>query len=136
MGTPRTFQRDPSTGFLSLAGGSLTRTSTLKDYVQIHIAECLGLFAGEWFLDTREGIPYFRIVSERPDMRLLRSLFRRAVLAVPGVADVTRIALSFDGPTRVLSVTVDATLTDGEVITARPYLVPWIVTNTGAGAEA
>lgn len=92
------------------------------------------MFAGEWYLDTREGIPYFRIVSTRPDISLLRSLFRRAVLAVPGVADVTRIALVFDGRARELTVTIDATLTDGTVVTDVPFLVPWIVTNSGAGA--
>ena len=95
------------------------------------------MFAGEWFLDTREGIPYFRIVSERPDMSLLRSLFRRALLAVPGVADVGRISTAFEGRTRLLSVVADnVTLTDGEVIPEVPFLVPWIVTNTGAGAQA
>lgn len=135
MATPRTFARDGA-GDLSLAGGGLSLTTTLRAYVVAHIAECLSMFAGEWFLDTREGIPYFQIVSTRPDLALLRSLFRRAVLAVPGVADVTSIDLVFDGPTRNLTVTISATLTDGDVITAVPFLVPWTVTapNTGAAA--
>lgn len=133
MAIPQTFARDAS-GDLSLAGGSLSLTTTLKDYVVAHIAECLSMFAGEWYLDTREGVPYFQIVSNRPDLSLLRSLFRRAVLAVPGVADVKAISLVFDGKTRALSVTVSVTLTDGEVLTNVPYLVPWIVTNNGAGA--
>lgn len=108
---------------------------TLQDYVVAHIAECLSMFAGEWYLDTREGIPYFTIVSTRPDLSLLRGLFRRAVLAVPGVGDVTGIALSFDGKHRALTVVISATLTDGTVLTNVPYLVPWIVTNSGAGAS-
>ncbi len=136
MPTPQTFARDPSTGFLSLAGGGLSLTTTLKDYVIAHIAECLSMFAGEWYLDTREGIPYFKIVSTRPDMPLLRSLFQRGVAAVPGVGDVTRIDLAFDGQTRTLTVVVSCVLTDGEVLTNVPYLVPWIVTNNGAGAAA
>lgn len=135
MGTPRTYKQTPG-GDLDVSSGSLEVTSTLKEYVQVHAGECLALFAGEWFLDTREGIPYFKIVSTRPDMNLLRSLYRRALLAVPGVADVPRIALAFDGKTRTLTVTADVALTDGTVITAVPYLVPWIVTNTGAGAAA
>jgi hypothetical protein len=134
VATPQTFARDAS-GDLSLEGAGLSLTTTLRDYVIAHIAECLSMFAGEWYLDTREGIPYFKVVSTRPDMALLRSLFRRAVLAVPGVADVTAIALVFDGKTRTLSVTISATLTDGDVLTNVPYLVPWIVTNTGAGAS-
>lgn len=135
MGTPRTFAQTP-TGDLDITGGGLALTTTLKEYVRLHIGECLSMFAGEWFLDTREGIPYFDVVSHRPDLRLLRSLFRRGVLAVPGVADVTRIDVAFDSERRVLNVTVDAKLTTGDVITNVPYLVPWIVTNTGAGASS
>lgn len=135
MATPQTFNRQAN-GDLSLDGGGLSLTATLAEYVRWHIQECLSLFAGEWYLDTREGIPYFKVVQGRPDLALLRSLYRRAVLAVPGVADVTRIDLQFDGATRELAVLIDCTLTDGEVITAAPYLVPWVITNAGAGAEA
>jgi hypothetical protein len=134
VATPQTLARDPSTGYLSLAGGTLSLTTTLRDYCLVAIGEKLRMFAGEWYLDTREGIPYFKIVSTRPDIPLLRSLFRRAVLAVPGVADVTSIGLNFDGKTRTLSVAVSCTLTDGDVITDVPYLVPWIVTDlSGSG---
>jgi hypothetical protein len=136
MATPKTVARDPATGFVSLVGGGLSTTTTLKDYVICAIASRLSMFAGEWYLDTREGVPYFKIVSTRPDMALLRSLYRRAVLAVPGVSDVTNVQLSFDGRTRGLSVVISCTLTDGDVITNVPYLVPWIVTNSGAGAQA
>jgi hypothetical protein len=135
MATPVTFARDPS-GDLSLDGAGLSLTTTLRDYVIAHIAECLSMFAGEWYLDTREGIPYFKIISTRPDMALLRSLYTRAIDAVPGVASVLKIDLTFDGKTRTLSVVASAQLTDGDVITNVPYLVPWIVTNTGAGAQS
>lgn len=129
MPTPQTFVRD-SAGKLAIVNGSLQLTTTLKDYVVAAIKERVSMFAGEWYLDTREGIPYFRVVSERPDLRLLKSLYRRAVLAVPGVADITLCELSFDGPRRELTVLIDCTLTDGEVITNQPYIVPWIATGS------
>ena len=129
MPTPQTFARD-SGGKLAITNGSLQLTTTLKEYVLAAIQERVSMFAGEWFLDTREGIPYFKIVSERPDLRLLKSLYRRAVLAVPGVADVTLLEVSFDGPRRNLTVLIDCTLDDGEVITSQPYIVPWIATGS------
>jgi hypothetical protein len=131
MATPQTFVRD-SAGKLAIVNGSLQLTTTLQDYVLAAIQERVAMFAGEWFLDKREGIPYFKIVSERPDLGLLRSLYRRAVAAVPGVADVTRCEVTFDSPRRELTVLVDCTLTDGEVITAQPYIVPWISTGSTA----
>lgn len=135
MATPQTLARDPS-GDLSLVGANLSLTTTLQDYVIAAIAERLSMFAGEWYLDTREGVPYFKIVSTRPDMSLLRSLFRRAILGVPGVQDVTRIDLTFDGRTRGLSVLANCTLTDGTVITDVPYLVPWVITNSDGTGSA
>lgn len=132
MTTPQTIARDPATGDLAIVNGSIQLTSTLAEYVVAAIQERLSMFAGEWYLDTREGVPYFRIVSERPDVRLLRSLFRRAVLAVPGVDDVTLLEVEFQSRTRDLLVTIDVTLTDGEVLTDVPFIVPW--TPTGATA--
>lgn len=129
MPTPQTFVRDAA-GKLAIVNGSLQLTTTLKDYVLAAIQERVSLFAGEWFLDAREGIPYFRIVSERPDLGLLRSLYRRAVAAVPGVGDVTRCEVTFDSARRHLTVLVDVTLTDGEVVTNQPYIVPWISTGS------
>jgi hypothetical protein len=89
---------------------------------------------GEWFLDRRLGLPWFRILGQRYDPSLVRSLFRRTALLTPGVARVLQIQISFDRRTRVLSVPQFACiLKDGSQITqddlGRPFTpVPEAVT--------
>lgn len=113
----------------------LDSDASLSAYVAQHIPECLSLFAGENYLDTREGFPYFRVVQGRPDLALLRSLYLRAIKAVPGVADVGNVVLAFDSRARMLSVAAGpVTLTDGTVLPNVAFLVPWIATQSGGAS--
>lgn len=78
----------------------------------------LQFFLGEWFLDQRLGIPYFRdIFIKNPDLAVIRRIFRQTVLTTPGIADLDNFELSFDGTTRKLTVSFAATKVDGSVIT-------------------
>lgn len=60
-------------------------------------------FLGEWFLDLREGIPYFtEVLIKGPDVRVIRQLFLKVVTSTPGMADVTSFNMSYDPSTRTL----------------------------------
>lgn len=64
-------------------------------------------FAGEWFLDLDQGISYFdQILGLPQDVAELAALteFRRELLATEGVIDIVVLNVSFDGPTRTLTV--------------------------------
>lgn len=71
-------------------------------------------FEGEWFLDKRLGIPYFRLILvKKPDLSVLRQIIRRIILSVELIANVDRLDFTFDAPERVLSFTFEATAGDG-----------------------
>ena len=93
-------------------------TQDLATYVVQRLGENLGFFLGEWFLDQRLGVPIFqRVIGETPDLALLDTLYRRTMLATPGVASVTALTLDFDNAKRLLSVGFVCVLTDGTIIT-------------------
>lgn len=116
MGLPTTLLCDEN-GDVSLASG-LQLTTTLADYVVQRLAENLGFFLGEWFLDLRQGIPILtKIVGEAPDFPLIDSLYRRAILLTPGVGSISALNISFDRPTRKLAMAFECILTDGAIIT-------------------
>lgn len=116
MAIPVNFLQDEN-GDISLAMG-LQLTPDFATYVCQRLAENLSFFLGEWFLDLRLGIPYLtKIIGELPDFPLLDSLYRNCILLTPGVGSLTTLDLSFDSPTRALSIAFECVLTDGTTIT-------------------
>ena len=108
---------DGYSGDLDLSQG-LRLTSDLRTYVAQQLDNRLSLFVGEWFLDLRLGIPYWeRIIGQKPDLLLLRTLFLRAIRETPGVASVPKLELAFDRAARTLTVEGEVTLLDGSKIT-------------------
>jgi len=74
-------------------------------------------FLGEWFLDTRIGIPYFgEILIKNPDLSRVRAIFKQTVLTTPGIASLEEFSLVVDGSTRKATVTFRALKTDGEIL--------------------
>jgi hypothetical protein len=67
----------------------------------------LRTFAGEWFLDTRRGLPWFAWKQQKPlDQTAVRSRVRQAIRTTPGVIDVTSLQTSLSGGTFTLSARV------------------------------
>jgi hypothetical protein len=73
------------------------------------------LFLGEWFLDLRKGVPYYRDVLKRaPNMSGVRSTLMKVATDDPAVEGLTRFELVLDAATRRLTVSLTATLITGE----------------------
>jgi len=108
---------DLSTGDLQLVTG--------LDGIQQEIGIAFRLFQGEWFADTRVGIPYFsKILGARPlSQNVVRGVYRRAALLVPGVETVDEIDVELNGETRAMSISLEATATNGEPVTAREVFI-------------
>lgn len=107
---------DPTTGDLDLSTGTIVLFGG-ADAIAQRLLTRLKFFLGEWFLDTRQGMPYFqKILGQKRRRSLVDHIFKRAILTTPGVASVARLSQSFDGIARVLSISFEATTTDGEVI--------------------
>ena len=114
---------NPTVGDLYLTDGQITLTPDAKTAVAQHIAIRLRTFFGEWFLDVREGVPYFELVLvKNPDLGRITSIFRSVILATPGVASIARLQLAHDAATRILSVSdLRIKLDDGATLTGADF---------------
>jgi len=65
----------------------------------------LRTFQGEYFLDTRIGMPYFqKILGFKTSVNVLKEIFRDAILKAPGVDSIQNLTVSYSGVDRTLSV--------------------------------
>jgi len=109
---------DPrATGLATLgAGGSLVEIEGIEQ-VRQRIASRLKFFVGEWFLDLRQGVPYYRdVLLKSPNLALVRSLFRRVILGTPGVLSVAKLDVELDQATRQAQVTFQAVCNGGTIL--------------------
>lgn len=106
---------DPTTRDLAITPEGLMRlTSGVPESAAQRILITLLMFAGEWFLDLRAGVPYYQeILVKNPDLDSIRTLYRQTVEADPYVVDVTRVDMQFDPGTRSLTVDLAARLREG-----------------------
>lgn len=94
-----------STGDLDITNGKLSLVDGLYRIRQQGLIR-LRFLKGEWFLDAREGMPYFQeILGVKPfSETLARTRSRAALLGISGVLDVKSMEFELDGATRELSV--------------------------------
>lgn len=60
------------------------------------VASAVRTFAGECWYDTQQGLPYWQqILGQYPPISLVRKKIEQAALAVPGVAKVRMVFVSF-----------------------------------------
>ncbi len=86
-------------------------------------------FLGEWFLNTLEGVPYYRdILIKTPDLSVARSIFRQVLLTTQDIASVRRINLKVDAANRTMHCDFIAVLEDGTVFDTSKLDVPFIIT--------
>ena len=99
---------------------------TGADAVAQHLKIRLRFVLGEWFLDTRVGIPYrSQIWVKNPNLAAIQSVYRRAIASTPGVDELQRIDLALDASTRQLRVSFSAKL-EGEDV-ARDFTEVFIL---------
>lgn len=94
--------------------------STGPDYIRQRLAARFQFFLGEYFLDTRQGIPYFRDVFVKfPNLELIRSIFRKVILTTPGVLQLDKFELDYNDSARQLTFTFSARV-EGGTVTVNP----------------
>lgn len=70
----------------------------------------LGLWTGEWFLDSTDGTPWNeQILGKRTRGKNYDAAIRQRILGTQGVSEISEYSSTFDGNTRALS--VSATIT-------------------------
>lgn len=97
--------------------GASALVTDVATWVSIKIVSVLSFVLGEWQLDQSLGFPWPSIWAQKsPSIPALRLLFRKTLAAIPFVAQVNDVALSYDPTTRNLSYALSVTLTTGETV--------------------
>ena len=100
---------NPVEGDLRLTLGQITLVED-TDAIAQHMRNRLRFFLGEWFLDQRQGFPYFRdVLIKNPNRPSILSSLRRTIRQTPGIVAVDDLTLSVS-PERVASVSFKARL--------------------------
>lgn len=106
-------------GDLDLPDGT-TKIIEGGTYAKQRVSVSLDFFLGEWFLDLKQGMPYFRdVLIKNPNSDTVRSVFRRRILQTPGMVSVDRLTVELDTTNRVATIEFEATYKDGTTIPQR-----------------
>ena len=82
----------------------------------------LRFWFGEWFLDTREGVPYLEyVLVKNPNMSHIRQILTEKIQSVEGVKSIVSLNFDFRRVTRELYVDFEID-TDYGLITERAVL--------------
>lgn len=87
-----------------------------SESVQQALGQNLKLFQGEWFIDQSVGLPYIQsILDKNPSPQLLKAVFTKAILEVPGIIELLEFDLTQDTVTRTMTLSFKARTTSGEI---------------------
>lgn len=118
---PHDLAMDMATGDLVLHDGDVMLIDNAERIAQ-QILITLRFWLGEWFLDTKDGIPYLEyVLVKSPNLLHIRQIFTEAMEKVDGVKRVEEMNLAFDVKNRSLRVDYEAS-TDYGLITRREVL--------------
>lgn len=82
----------------------------------------LRFWLGEWFLDTREGMPYLEyVLVKNPNMSHIRQILTEKIQSVEGVKSIVSLNFDFRRVTRELYVDFEVD-TDYGLVTERAVL--------------
>jgi len=90
---------------LYLAADGNLATVTDNRAIAEHVKQRLMFYRGEWFLDTKAGVPWVQYVFTRPFNEVVaESVIKASILATPGVSALTEFSLETDYAGRELRV--------------------------------
>lgn len=111
-------------GDLAIVNGDFALVSGVDETVQF-IKQRLRLFLAEWFLDETLGLPYFDdVFIKNPNPAALDSIFKKYIINLPGVQELTAFSLDFDPATRNLTITASIRALDGEADFSVTNIIP------------
>jgi hypothetical protein len=120
------FVLDPLTRDLVLPLRPVTGAALVAQRIGIR----LRCWLGEWFLDTRHGVPYLGgVLGKQPRLEMVEATLRAQILDVAGVRSIVSFSLSLDSRTRVARVAFVADTAEGSaegdfVVTGTPAVAP------------
>ena len=94
-----------ASGDYSFGHGGADFLSNSPETVAQTVVTRLGLWRGEWFLDSEEGTPYRDgILGKGSTPAGREALLRKRILETPGVLSIVEFSASLDGNIRSLDV--------------------------------
>ena len=120
---------------LDLSSQNLVVTQSVAQYTAQKLNARFQFFVGEWFADTREGVPYYQnVYKKNPDLGAIGQMFRSIILDTPGVLQVLSQTMDFYSSSRELDANFVVQANDGSTLEGGPG-APFIVTvDKNAGA--
>lgn len=86
------------------------------------------MFLGEWFLDTRQGVPYFQtILVKNPNIGIVRSVLRSVLEQTEGIASIDQFDINYNPTKRTAGFTFRVT-TDTNAVIAGGSGLPFVIT--------
>lgn len=112
------FALEPGTNNFLLNKRGMTMTSDFLQYMQQKVRCCLSLLKGEWYLDTRLGIPYIPAwdLEKNGHKTILESAIRVKVSGINGIKKLLSFSSELDPKTRIFAVSFSAQCENGEVL--------------------
>jgi len=108
-------------GDIFVENGDLSMTMGVDAIAQC-VSQRLKTFLGEYFLDSREGIPWIQqILKKGADPVIIDSVIKRTIVQSPGVLQITEFSLLIDRSTRELQIQFKADSVDGEIEFSEVY---------------
>lgn len=102
-------------GDLALVNGDLAFVDG-SEYTRQLIQCRFRMFLGEWFLDVREGVPYYQeILVKNPNREVVQSVFRDVLKNTPGVQEIDTFEVVLDRETRALRFNFVCQTDDGAI---------------------
>lgn len=113
-------------GDAKLVNGQLALVTNVAEAAAIELRSKFLFVQGEYFLDTREGVPYFKYVFvKNPDVFVIRSIFSAIIRNQQGVKDILDMSVKLL-PGRKGTFSFRALADNGQVITGgsnQPFIV-------------
>lgn len=122
-----------ATGDLDIsANGNMTLLTSVASCTAQELTNKFSFGLGEWFADTRQGVPYFQnILVSNPNLNTISTIFQRVIKSCVGVAAITELNLDFISTTRQLNATFGMRTNDGAILQGGVG-VPFIIAVPGS----
>lgn len=112
---------------LALDKGQLVLVTDVAEEAAIVLRNRFRFVKGEYFLDTRQGVPYFDVVFvKNPNLLLVRRVFRDVILSVQGIKRIIDLKTALVEKTRKLTFSFRAQADNGKFIvggSGQPFIV-------------
>ncbi len=84
----------------------------------------LNFWKGEWFLDTRLGVPWLeKVLGQKPRLPVVKNVIRNVALDTPGVIAITDLTLEYESAVRTLSISMRVQGTEGSFLYEKELIV-------------